>query len=135
MSGIQDKLIDTLNRAAEQLGEAGLPSELAAEMERLSGQVRERCVVAVVGQVKAGKSTFVNALLGGDLAKVGTTETTATIIYFSYGKPPDPEHPVRCHWRGGKTTYEDRRAGHASKHRFLSWGGSAGPLKGRCKGR
>ncbi|MGH3147065.1 MAG: dynamin family protein, partial [Rubrobacter sp.] len=51
---------------------------------------------------------FVNSLLGGDLAKVGTTETTATINYFSYGVSPDPERPVRCHWRGGKTTYEDR---------------------------
>src|SRR5215207_3252159 len=108
MSEIQEKLIDILNRAAERLRGADLPTELAAEMERLAGQVRERCVVAVVGQVKAGKSTFVNAMLGGDLAKVGTTETTATINYFSYGKPPDPERPVRCYWRGGKTTYEDQ---------------------------
>jgi hypothetical protein len=54
--------------------------------------------------VKVGKSTFVNALLGGDYAKVGTTETTATINYFSYGELGgllDPERPIRCYWRGG----------------------------------
>jgi len=65
-------------------------------------------VVAVVGQVKVGKSTFVNALLGGNLAKVGTTETTATINYFTHGNPPDAAKPVRCHWRGGKQTWEER---------------------------
>jgi predicted GTPase len=105
---IKEKLTATLNRSAERLREAGLPENLAATMEQLAEQVRERCVVAVVGQVKVGKSTFVNALLGRDLAKVGNTETTATINYFSHGRPPNPKRPVRCHWRGGKTSYEDR---------------------------
>src|SRR5215210_9322909 len=76
-------------------------------MEGLAKQVHEPCVVAVVGRVKVGKSTFVNALLGEDLAKVGTTETTATINYFAYGQP-DPDQPVRCHWRGGKVTNESK---------------------------
>jgi hypothetical protein len=65
MSDIQEKLIETLNRAGERLRGAGLPAALPTEMERLSGQVRERCVVAMVGQVKVGESTFVNAMLGG----------------------------------------------------------------------
>ena len=67
------------------------------------GAGRRPCTVAVVGQVKVGKSTFVNALLGGDHAKVGSTETTATINYFSHVSPEsyDPERPVRCYWRGG----------------------------------
>lgn len=108
MAEIQDQLTTALNGASKRLREADLPDELADEMKRLAGQVRKHCVVAVVGQVKVGKSTFVNALLGGDLAKVGTTETTATINYFSHGEPADPDKPVRCHWRGGKTTYEDR---------------------------
>jgi hypothetical protein len=65
-------------------------------------------MVAVVGQIKVGKSTFVNTLLDRDLVKVGTTETTASINYFSYGRPLDPQRPVRLHWRGGKTTNEDK---------------------------
>jgi hypothetical protein len=84
-----------------------LPVGLAERMEELAMQVHQPCVVAVVGRVKVGKSTFVNALLREDLAKVGTTETTATINYFSYGNP-DPNRPVRCHWRGGKVTDESR---------------------------
>jgi dynamin family protein len=76
-------------------------------MEGLAKQVYQPCMVAVVGRVKVGKSTFVNALLRQDLAKVGTTETTATINYFTYGNL-DPDRPVRCHWRSGKVTDESR---------------------------
>jgi len=105
MNELQEKLAAILRWAAEQLREAGLPVELADRMEGLAKQVYQPCVVAVVGRVKVGKSTFVNALLRQDLAKVGTTETTATINYFTYGKP-DPDRPVRCHWGSGKITDE-----------------------------
>ena len=107
MSDIQENLTVILRRAAERLRGVGLPVELAERMERLAKQVHQPCVVAVVGRVKVGKSTVVNALLGEDLAKVGTTETTATINYFTYGNP-DPNLPVRCHWRSGKVTDESR---------------------------
>ncbi|HYH84900.1 MAG TPA: hypothetical protein VEX60_05410, partial [Pyrinomonadaceae bacterium] len=46
-------------------------------------------------------------LLGEDLAMVGTNETTATINYFRYGTP-EPQRPIRCHWRGGQVTDESR---------------------------
>lgn len=104
---MQEKLATILHQAARRLQEGGLPAKLAERMDELAKQVYQPCVVAVVGRVKVGKSTFVNALLGEDLAKVGTTETTATINYFTYGNP-DPDLPVRCHWRGGKVTDESR---------------------------
>src|ERR687889_2012175 len=107
MTAVQTELTAILKRAAKRLRGAGLPAELAERLEVLATQVHEPCVVAVVGRVKVGKSTFVNALLGEDLAKVGTTETTATINYFTFGTP-DPERPVRCHWRSGKVTDESR---------------------------
>ena len=107
MGDVQEQLATILHQAARRLQEGGLPAKLAERMEELARQVYQPCVVAVVGRVKVGKSTFVNALLGEDLAKVGTTETTATINYFTYGNP-DPKLPVRCHWRGGKVTDESR---------------------------
>ncbi|MGH3089776.1 MAG: dynamin family protein [Rubrobacteraceae bacterium] len=107
MSDARENLVAILRRAARELREAGSLVEPAERMEELAKQVRQPCVVAVAGRVKVGKSTFVNALLGEDLAKVGTTETTATINYFTFGEP-DPERPVRCHWRGGKVTDESR---------------------------
>src|SRR5262249_44798953 len=44
-------------------------------------------------------------LLREDLAKVGVTETTATINFFCYGTPANPARPIRCYWQGGR--YED----------------------------
>src|SRR6266446_8264552 len=106
MDDIQKNIVMLLQKAAERLREAKLPEELAAQLEQFATQVNQPCVVAVVGQVKAGKSTFTNALLGEDLAKVGTTETTATINYFRYGKLASYK-PVRCIWRGGQDDYVD----------------------------
>jgi hypothetical protein len=101
----RNTLVEGLAWGASRLREARLPGELAAGLERLAGQVDQPCVLAVVGRMKAGKSTFINALLGEDVATVGVTETTATINRFRYGTPPDPGRPVRCYWRGGG--YED----------------------------
>ena len=107
MDDIQNKTRTVLLQVAKRLRESPLLHDLASEIEQLCGRVEEVCVVAVVGQVKAGKSTLINAFLGKNLAKVGTTETTATINKFCYGDP-DPSRPVRCHWRNGKITTEDR---------------------------
>ena len=41
--------------------------------------------VAIVGQMRVGKSSLLNALVGVDLAVTGVTETTATINWFKYG--------------------------------------------------
>src|SRR6266700_2206349 len=104
MDDIQKSIITLLQTSAERLREAKLPEELAAQLEQCATQVNQPCVVAVVGQVKAGKSMFINAFLGEDLAKVGTTETTATINHFRYGKK-DSNNPVHCFWRGGRDDY------------------------------
>ncbi|MBO9578874.1 MAG: dynamin family protein [Microbacteriaceae bacterium] len=46
--------------------------------------------VVVVGEVGAGKSSLVNALLGADLSPVGAVETTGTYLRFvPPGTPPD----------------------------------------------
>lgn len=106
MNGFQDYTTDLLNFSVERLRDCRVPGEVLSRLEQLAAQVHQPCEVAVVGRVKAGKSTFINALLGSEseLARVGATETTATINYFRYGEP-DPRNPVRCYWRNG--TVED----------------------------
>src|SRR5689334_11193421 len=107
MNAFREPLVRLLEQAGEKLRQAQLPAELSAQLGRLAGQVDEPCVLAVVGRMKVGKSTFINALLGEDLARVGATETTATINRFRYGLP-NPDRPVLCHWRGGQVTEEGR---------------------------
>jgi GTPase SAR1 family protein len=112
VSDVWENLAGILHRATIRLREAGLPAEVTGRMETLAGQAHEPCVVAVVGRVKVGKSTFVNALLGEDLAKVGTTETTAPINYFAYGQPdPEPRAPPLA-----------RREGHRREQGFFGRG-------------
>lgn len=108
MSDIQTLIRQALNHSVEQLQPYGLPTSLVDGFTQLASQVEQPCVVAVVGRVKAGKSSFINALLGEDLAKVGTTETTATINHFVYGQAANVQRPVRCYWRNQHYTDEER---------------------------
>lgn len=107
MPDIRTLIRQALDQAVVQLQPYGLPTSLLDSLAQLAPQLEQPCVVAVVGRVKAGKSSFINALLGEDLAKVGTTETTATINYFVYGQP-NAQRPVRCFWRNQQYTDEER---------------------------
>lgn len=112
MDKIEQDLKKALNEAAMQLHEARpnlLPGDPAAQFKKIATQVSQSCIVAVVGQVKVGKSSFINALLHDDLAKVGTTETTATINYFRYSEGDlAPDSTVCCFFRDGHSSYVDR---------------------------
>ncbi len=55
-------------------------------------------LVAVMGEFNTGKSSFVNALCGEKVARVGVTPTTATINVLRYGP------------RGARVLYHDGRA-------------------------
>ena len=45
-------------------------------------------LVVVIGEFNAGKSSFINALLGDELLPVGVTPTTETIELIRYGETP-----------------------------------------------
>lgn len=58
--------------------------------------------LAIVGMVKEGKSTFINALLGYDWLATGAAETTGTICLLSNKIADNPEQPVRCVYKDGR---------------------------------
>ncbi len=53
------------------------------------GQLDELFLLVVVGEFNAGKSAFINALVGQPLMKEGVTPTTAVITLLEYGERPD----------------------------------------------
>jgi tetratricopeptide (TPR) repeat protein len=55
-------------------------------------------LVTVMGEFSSGKSTFVNAFLGAEVAPVGITPTTATINVLKYGRE-----------KAGRVVYHDDR--------------------------
>ncbi len=60
-------------------------AELGPEAARLLETLDRPLLVTVMGEFNAGKSTFVNALLGEEVAPMGITPTTATINVLKYG--------------------------------------------------
>jgi hypothetical protein len=109
MNPIEQRTLDILNRSSEIIRELPNSAEYLDEINKLARNVREtKCTLAVGGRVKAGKSTFINTLLGEQLALVGTTETTATINRFIYGKPADPSKPIKVVYKNGNVSYESQ---------------------------
>jgi GTP-binding protein EngB required for normal cell division len=78
------QLLARLDHHAHVVGDltaAARAGDLAAERSR---PVR----LAVVGEFNAGKSTFINALIGADVAPTGVLPTTATLHHLRWA--PDP---------------------------------------------
>lgn len=98
-----EKLINT---AWSLFKEIPLGREHLENLSALKVKLHQPCELAIAGKVKAGKSSFLNALIGEELAQVGDLETTATINRFCYGKPENPRRPVKVVWDDGKETYE-----------------------------
>jgi small GTP-binding protein len=73
--------LDALARSLADLDSVGAVADLAAERTR---PLR----VAIVGEFNAGKSTFINALIGADVAPTGVLPTTATLHHLRWA--PDP---------------------------------------------
>ncbi|WP_434048039.1 MULTISPECIES: dynamin family protein [Sorangium] len=80
--------------------------DLLAGTESLAVERERPLRAAVVGEFNAGKSTFLNALLGEDVAPTGVLPTTATLHWVAWA--PDPF--ARIVVRGG----QDRVVPHAA---------------------
>jgi small GTP-binding protein len=69
----------------EVLGSLGTTPDDVAALERSTAQLDELFLLVVVGEFNAGKSAFINALLGRRLLEEGVTPTTAGIHLVRHG--------------------------------------------------
>lgn len=127
MNPIEQRTLDILNKSAEIIRQLPNSAYWIDEINQLKHNVDKKCTLAVGGRVKAGKSTFINTLLGEQLALVGTSETTATVNRFVYGYPADPTKPVKVVYKNGNVSYEnqafmDSFQGNSAKTMALSKG-------------
>ena len=74
-------------------------ADLGGEAARAASDFDQPLLVTVMGEFSSGKSTFVNAFIGEDVAPTGVTPTTATINVVKYGRE-----------RSGRILYRDGRA-------------------------
>lgn len=95
------KILDCATRALEtSIGkDSGLVDHLGSLKERFN---RSRLQLAVLGQFKRGKSTFINALLGDPLLPVDVVPLTAVPIFISWQRFPC----VRISFKDGRPVEE-----------------------------
>jgi len=80
--------IDALSALAERNRTEDLQISLTALSEKL---LKNRFNLAVLGQMKRGKSSFINALLGAELLPTGILPLTSVITRVKYGTTPAAE--------------------------------------------
>ena len=82
----------SLDEAGRLLDEAlvlyGADLEPRQRLEALRQQAAEPLRVVLVGTVKAGKSTLLNALLGEQIAPTDARECTRIVTWYRYGRAP-----------------------------------------------
>ncbi len=77
------ELAEFLERAVASRRELG---RYVGEISRAAANLDQPLLVTVMGEFSSGKSTFVNAFIGADVAPTGITPTTATINVVRYGR-------------------------------------------------
>jgi len=60
-------------------------NQIIEQVTGLVGHLEELFLLVIVGEVKAGKSTFINSLLNAEVCKVGAIPTTDKIHVLKYG--------------------------------------------------
>src|SRR5688500_16339629 len=85
----QDELLKDERRILSRLRVALTRFEASAEhqhaLDRSIEQLDELFLLVIVGEFNAGKSAFINALLGSRVVEEGVTPTTAQINVLQYG--------------------------------------------------
>ncbi len=94
-----DEIVKDLHELTTQIGH----DELATTVSDLRNRIKEPFMFVIVGEVKAGKSSFINALLEADkeICKVAPQPMTDTIQQILYGEKEEiitiNEHLKRIH--------------------------------------
>src|SRR3989304_5926140 len=92
--GITETKVELDGRLPElvSIGEDRGSADLSRRAAELATRLQEqRFVVAVVGEFKRGKSTFINALLGAEVLPVGAIPVTSAVTVATYGPVPKVE--------------------------------------------
>lgn len=76
--------VNQIDQEIDELGVRGLAADIQKTLRHIGEESSHELHVAVVGELKAGKSTLINALLGIQAAYTDVTEATAVISEITY---------------------------------------------------
>src|ERR1700738_4790825 len=83
---LRSQLGTTLGSLITLAHQIGAPEDTLRNLQSLITNLGEPFLFVVVGEVKAGKSTLLNALFGRDFCKVDVLPATDRIYEFKYGE-------------------------------------------------
>lgn len=135
---IRDTLLHKVRDAKEPAW--GIGRDCAKAAEALDSILKTQIVpdhykVAVVGRFKAGKSSFVNELLGARLAGEDTSPETAAVTTFTHGAAVKAK--IRFvgaeSWEGLRKLYADDSK-HVDAHRMRMWSSFDGKARKNSDG-
>ncbi len=106
---ILDRTRELLSELLSLFSQFNCPEAYITSLKSSIKELSNPCRLAITGRVKAGKSTLINVLLNGDYAKVGVSETTATINIFKYGSPQSLDKPILCKFISGEEQWISRQ--------------------------
>jgi hypothetical protein len=95
--------LNRLQRFAERLSLEELINQIADTIRHIESH---SFTVAVVGEFKRGKSTFINALLGREILPADIAPTSATLNRVTYGSPPQVKIIYKSNSRHGARVEE-----------------------------
>jgi hypothetical protein len=82
-----ESALKRLDQLCRDVGSTTASAEVGRSVEDLRVSLHEPLRLAVVGRVKAGKSTLVNALVGRRVAPTRAGECTRIVTWYRYGSP------------------------------------------------
>lgn len=108
MDNLYRESTQIIDELIKKLNSTDWGKDYVEEILSYRDDLEKPCILAIAGQVSAGKSSLINALLGFDFAIVGSNETTAVLTYFKYGRK-SPSQKVRCVYKNGSESYESTK--------------------------
>lgn len=81
------KMIDTLIKSRKELAniDLGITKKSLPDLDKIIEHLNAPLMIMVMGEFSTGKSTFINAMVGEEVAAVNATPTTAVITKLCYG--------------------------------------------------
>jgi GTPase SAR1 family protein len=76
-----------------------IKESLLKELTKIYEDIEDRTIIMIVGEFKAGKSTFINALIGEKVLTSDVTPATAVVTKLTYGQ----QKRIIGHFQDGKT--------------------------------
>ena len=92
------EIINKLQTAKGELQKQQRFAQFATGLDKLISHTSEPLMLVVMGSFSTGKSSFINALLGEEIAAVEEKPTTAVVTKFCY----DQQDKLLLHFRDGK---------------------------------